>query len=441
MNTKLSNSLRDSDLEQLAVLSKSRPVWLQVGRLIDGLSDRPIANAEVVFDAGQIRFVGTEGKIPSRQDLIEGQNAPDAILANCTLLPCLIEAHAHSFLEGAPIGSREREQYLKNPPEWMLSRAQARWPKIMQCGIGAMRDAGDKHGVGLFLAAESKKYHSKLATTPWIDSPGSAIYHRGRYGSFMGEPIEEYASAADCVAARLAAGADRIKLLVSGIINFKVGQVTTEPQMPAEEVGELVRAATGHGCQTFAHASGTEGIENSIVGGVTTVEHGFFITQDQLAKMRDRQIGWVPTFAPVQLQIDRAADLGWDDQVVSHLKRIIESHQQMLRRAYAMRVKVIAGSDAGSCGVPHGIGFLRELYHMERAGMPPIAILRAATGVSASTLNFDEPIGQIAPGFRSRFIITRHDPLETVANLQKDKTIIFDGAAIQSSGDLDSAGL
>jgi imidazolonepropionase-like amidohydrolase len=428
-------------LEQLALLSKSRPVWLRVGRLIDGVSDRPIPNANVVFDAKQIRFLGTEEKTPSRECFMEGQNAPDAILTNCTLLPCLIEAHAHSFLEGAPIDSQEREQYLKNSPGRMLSRARARWPKIMECGVGAMRDAGDKHGIGLSLAAEGKKHSGKLSATPYIDSPGAAIYHRGRYGSFMGEPIEDFACAADCVAARVAAGADRIKLLVSGIINFKVGQVTAEPQMPAQEVADLVRAATSHGRQTFAHASGIEGIENSIVGGVTTVEHGFFITQDQLGKMRDRQIGWVPTFAPVQLQIDRAADLGWDEQVVGHLKRIIESHQQMLRRAYSMRVKVIAGSDAGSCGVPHGIGFLRELYHMERAGMPPIAILRAATGVSASTLNFPEPIGQIAAGFRSRFIITRHDPLETVANLQKDKTIFFDGTAIQSSGDMNSDGL
>ncbi len=376
-----------------------------------------------------------------QEDLSEGQSEPDAILPNCTLLPCLIEAHAHAFLEGAPIAAPEREQYLKNSPQSMLTRARARWPKQLQCGIGAVRDAGDRHGVGLSLAAERKKYRNRLAATPLIDSPGAAIYRRGRYGAFMGEPIEDHASPANCVAARVAAGADRIKLLVSGIINFKVGQVTVPPQMPAEEVKELVRAAKSHGRQTFAHASGTEGVENSILGGVTTVEHGFFITEDQLAKMRDRQIGWVPTFAPVQLQIDRAAELGWDDQVVSNLKRIIESHQQMLRRAYSMRVKVIAGSDAGSCGVPHGIGLLEELRHMERAGMPPIAILRAATGISSAMLDFPEPIGQITPGFRARFIITQHDPLETVANLQKEKTVVFDGAAIHSPDDMSTDGL
>lgn len=428
-------SAKPSDnLAGLAELSKTRPVWLRVGTLIDGVADAPSHDVDIVFDCLAIHSVG-------KGTGIEGQASPDVVLADYTALPCLIEAHAHLFLDGAPVNFDRRDRYLKNPASWMLARARSRWPKILRSGIGAVRDAGDNQGVGLALAAERKMDVGKRATTPWIDSPGAAIHHRGRYGSFMGEPIEDYAGPAECVAARVAAGADRIKLLVSGIINFKVGRVTVPPQMPPSEVAALVRAAASHGRQTFAHASGTDGVQNSIEGGVTTIEHGFFVTADQLARMRDRQIGWVPTFSPVQIQIERAAELGWDQQVVDHLKRIIESHQDMLRRAHEMDVKLIAGSDAGSCGVPHGIGLLQELCRMEAAGMPPMAVLRAATGVSASTLQFPEPNGRIAPGFRARIIITRHNPLKTVANLQKEKTILFDGSAVQCNGDPDMDGL
>ncbi|HEV2293211.1 MAG TPA: amidohydrolase family protein [Tepidisphaeraceae bacterium] len=430
---------RDTSLDDLARLSLERPVWLRVGQLIDGVSDAPLRNADVVFDAMSVQFVGRD---PGREILQDGQRTPDATLPDITLLPCLIEAHAHLFLDGAPVCFADRERYLKeSTPDEMLRRARSRWPKILQSGVGAVRDAGDKHAVGLTLAAEAKAHFGKRATTPFIDSPGAAIHHKGRYGSFMGSPIEEFASPADCVAARLAGGADRIKLLVSGIINFKEGQVTTPPQMPVEEVRALVEAARSYGKQTFAHASGTEGVENSIEGGVNSVEHGFFITEEQLMKMRDRRIAWVPTFAPVQLQIDRAAELGWDDVVVGHLKRIIASHQDMLRRAGEMGVPIVAGSDAGSCGVPHGIGFIEELCHMERAGMLPMAILRAATGVSANMLAFPEPIGRVATGCRSRFILTTRDPLQTVANLHKAKTILFDGAAMACSDDLDTEGL
>ncbi len=440
---KSDNTASDSSLVKLSEIAhrwRERPVWLRIGQLIDGVSDAPIKNANIVLDAQEIRFVGGNGKTPDTQHLAAGQTEPDLILDDCTAMPCLIEAHAHLFLDGAPVNFAQREQYLKESSNTMLLRAQARWPKILQCGIGAVRDAGDKHGVGLALARDAKKSIGKLATTPYIDSPGAAIHHRGRYGSFMGQPIEEHPSPAACVAARVADGADRIKLLATGIINFKEGRVTTPPQMSADEIKTLVEAARSHHRQTFAHASGADGVTNCIEGGVNTVEHGFFITPAQLAIMRDKGIAWVPTFAPVQLQIDRASELGWDDKVVANLKWIIESHQQMLTKAHEMGVKVVAGSDAGSCGVPHGIGFLQELQQMENAGMPAMAVLRSATSVSAQTLAFPEKIGEIAPGFRSRLIITTHDPAKTVANLQKEKSILFDGQTIHSDS-IDTAGL
>jgi hypothetical protein len=86
----------------------------------------------------------------------------------------------------------------------------------------------------------------------------------------------------------------------------------------------------------------------------------------------------------VQLQIDRAADLGWDERVVSHLRRIIDGHRAPpYAKPTGMNVRIVAGSDAGSCGVPHGVGLVDELVHMQAAGLPPMAVLRSATGASA----------------------------------------------------------
>jgi imidazolonepropionase-like amidohydrolase len=428
-------------MERLAALARERTVWLRVGQLIDGQGNQPLANASVLFDAVQIHEVATDGARPTSEHLAPGQRDPDVDLPDFTLLPCLIEAHAHLFLQGAPVDLEDRKQYLKLPSDALLNQARARWPGILQCGVATVRDAGDKDGVGVALAAEAKTHLGKLATAPWIDSPGAALHHRGRYGAFMGEAIEDHANLAACVAARVRAGAERIKLLVSGIIDFRVGNVTTIPQMPASEVAAIVAAAAQHGRQTFAHASGTAGVENSIEGGVTTIEHGFFVTPEQLARMRDREIAWVPTFAPVQAQIDYADELGWNAEVVGQLQRIIDGHRQMLRLAHAMGVIVLAGSDAGSCGVPHGIGLLNELCHMEQAGLPAMAVLQSATGASAATLAFAEPVGRVAPGCRARFIFTRHDPLETVANLRNDKTVLFDGTTVECNGVVDAVNL
>jgi imidazolonepropionase-like amidohydrolase len=415
----------------------NRRVWLHVGTLLDGVNTQPIRDAHVVYNAKQIFFVGKN--FPPTNLLNPGQREPDLHLPEFTLLPGLIEAHAHLFLEGGELNLEKRAVYLKKNPVELLEAAHARLGKILRLGIVAVRDAGDKDGVGLAL---SQLYSSdQRPLMPYLDSPGAAIHHKGRYGSFMGEPLENYSSPRACVEARVNAGADRIKLIPTGIINFKQGAVTTEPQMTTEEISELVGAAKFFGKQTFAHASGDNGIENVIEGGADSVEHGFFIRDDQLARMRDRNIAWVPTFAPVQEQADHADIMGWDATVIANLQRILDQHAASLVKAHDMGVQIIAGSDAGSCGVAHAIGFLRELELMERAGLPSLAVINAATGNSAKRLGFKEDFGRIQPGCLSRFILTRHSPLESVKNLSKPKYIIFDGVNYECGENPDTAGL
>jgi imidazolonepropionase-like amidohydrolase len=178
-----------------------------------------------------------------------------------------------------------------------------------------------------------------------------------------------------------------------------------------------------------------------IEGGVDSVEHGFFIRDDQLARMRDRGFAWVPTFSPVQEQVDHAEAMGWDANVVANLQKILDRHAASLVKAHDMGVQVIAGSDAGSCGVAHGLGLLYELELMQRAGLSPISVMNCATGAGSARLAFKEKFGQIKPGFRSRFLLTRHSPLENVANLRREKIVVFDGNVVESGAHFDKDGL
>jgi len=414
-----------------------RRIWLRVGTLLDGISTQPLRNAHVVYDSNHVLFVGEDS--PSADLLNPGQHAPDVDLPDYTFLPGLIESHAHFFLEGGELDTEKRAAYLKQTPEELLDHARPRLEKLVRLGVTAVRDAGDKDGVGLAL---SKLYAGQdRPLMPYVDSPGAAIHHRGRYGSFMGGPLEDFASPAECVAARVKAGADRIKLIPTGIINFKKGAVTTEPQMTTEELCALVAAAKSFGKQTFAHASGDAGIERAIDGGVDSIEHGFFVRDDQLSRMRDLQIGWVPTFAPVQKQVDHAGLMGWDAEVVGNLRKILDQHAASLAKGYELGVPIIAGSDAGSYGVAHGIGFLEEMELMERAGLSAQFVINSATGAGSKRLAFKENFGQIKPGFLSRFILTRHSPLETVANLRKHRFVIFHDAVFESDETIDTKGL
>jgi imidazolonepropionase-like amidohydrolase len=423
----------------IPLASHGRPVWLRVGTLLDGFSAKPLKDVHVVYDAESIRYIGSTRNPPPKELLNPGQDQPDLELWDYTLLPGLIEAHAHLFLEGGELNFEKRNAYLTQTPKELLRAARHRLEKLVRIGIIAIRDAGDKDGVGLSL---SQLYlREDKPVMPYVDSPGAAIHHKGRYGGFMAEPIENHHSLKDCVESRIQKGADRIKLIATEIIDFREGRVAKAPQMTAQEVAELVSAAKGFGKQTFAHASGDAGIEHAIEGGVDSVEHGFFIREDQLARMRNRQIAWAPTFAPLQKQVDHAEYLGWDERIISNLQKILDQHASSLVKAHEMGVRIIAGSDAGSYGVAHGFGFLDELELMERAGLSALSVINAATGNSSNRLGYKEKLGQIKPGYRSRFIITQHSPLEGIANLRKHKYVVYDGATYDSDAKIDSIGL
>jgi imidazolonepropionase-like amidohydrolase len=429
--------LKAATLPIVPSAAQDRRIWLRVGTLLDGTSTRPLHNAHVVYDHDQILYAGEDS--PPRAVVNPDQHTPDSDLTDLTLLPGLIDAHTHLFLEGGELDLDKRSAWLNQSPEELLRHARARLDKIVHLGMIGVRDAGDKHGVGIALSRLNENPSRPLM--PYVDSPGAAIHHQGRYGSFMAEPISDCGSPRDCVAARVSAGADRIKLIATGIINFKKGAVTAKPQMTTEEMREFTTAARSFDKQTLAHASGDDGIECVIEGGVDSVEHGFFVRDDQLARMRDRGIAWVPTFSPVQEQVDHADAMGWDGHVVANLKKILDRHAASLVKAHDLGVQVIAGSDAGSCGVAHGLGLLYELELMQRAGLSPISVINSATGAGSRRLAFKEKFGQIKPGFRSRFLLTRLSPLETVANLQREKTVIFDGVVLESGSNLSQDGL
>ncbi|MBL4575375.1 MAG: amidohydrolase family protein [Opitutaceae bacterium] len=413
----------------LSSVTEEGNVWLQIAELIDGQSTVSLQNAHLVYSQSEILYVGNEDSPPPK-DIVPGKTNPDLILTEYTVLPGLIEAHAHLFLEGSELDFDKRKTYLALPQDQLLSKARERLSNLLHLGITAIRDAGDRNNVGLTLSSEYQKGNQN--DMPYIDSPGAAIHHQGRYGSFMGDPLEAFQNAEACVKSRITDGADRIKIIATGIINFKKGRVTSKPQMSAEEVTALVQSSRKHNRQTFAHASGSEGIENVIKGKVDSIEHGFFITDEQLLKLRDNNIAWIPTLTPIQKQIEHAKQLGWNDQTVDHLKRIIDTHQKTLLKAADHGVTIIAGSDAGSCGVPHGSGLLDELELMEDAGLSSIHVVNSATGTSASRLKYRDEIGSLKKGSKARFILTEHSPVQTVKNLQKEKIVVFDGALFHS---------
>ena len=60
-------------------------------------------------------------------------------------------------------------------------------------------------------------------------------------------------------------------------------------------------------------------------------------------------------------------------------------------------------------------------------------MINSATGTGALRLGYKDKFGIIKAGYKSRFIVTEHDPLKTVSNLRKAKYIVFDNQVYQSA--------
>lgn len=356
----------------IPAVSGAERIWLRVGTLFDGENSRPLRNAHIVYDADSILYVGDEATPPPLRLINPGQSRPDLELLAFTLLPGLIEAHAHLFLEGGEIHPEKRAAYIQQPRAAILDASRRRLQHLVHFGIVGVRDAGDKLGIGLSFNNLSSGNRAPLM--PYVDSPGSAINHRGEYGSFMAEPLEDFGSPRECVLSRISNGAERIKLIISDVIDFRTGLVAREPQMSSREVAEFVGAARELKKQTFAHATGQRGIESAIEGGIDSAEHGFFIRGDQLERMRDRQTAWVPTFSPVQKQLDFAIGAGGGEKTATIVRKILDQHSASLLKAHALGVPIVAGSDAGAIGVRHGFGLIEELRSMENAGLSAVQV-------------------------------------------------------------------
>jgi imidazolonepropionase-like amidohydrolase len=420
----------DPDLKSCLSVTPENPArWIVVGQLLDAKNRRVLKNANLIYNKDRILHVGVEAP---EAGLLNGHQAPDLNLPDYTVIPGLIEGHSHTFLEGAELAAEKRSDYQRQDPEALYEKAVSRLPILARLGVIAMRDGGDKDQVGLRLSRLTGSEDCPPFTAQ-VFSPGAGIHRRGRYGSFFGKPLEDHADIESCVRSRVAEGADHIKIVPTGIINFAKGQVVAKPQFSVEEIEQFTKAARALQKHVMAHASGDIGVGYAIDGGVDTLEHGFFITDDQLAKMRDKHVSWVPTFTPVQEQLDHADLMGWTGETLDHLKRILENHARSLQKGLAMGVKVLAGSDSGSCGVAHGTGLFYEMELLENAGMPTLDILCQATNGNSEALTSGQPYGSLEKGFKPRFIVTRNNPLETVRNLHLERLVVFDGETEMSS--------
>lgn len=108
-----------------------------------------------------------------------------------------------------------------------------------------------------------------------------------------------------------------------------------------------------------------------------------------------------------------------------------------LKRLHAEGISIAAGSDAGNIGTLHGAGLHRELELMAEAGLPPVAILTAATLGGARVMGRAAELGTLEPGKLADLLVLEADPLADIRNLRRIHSVVKGGRVFDPDAILD----
>jgi len=129
---------------------------------------------------------------------------------------------------------------------------------------------------------------------------------------------------------------------------------------------------------------------------------------------------------------DYPAVAGLDQAASDGLARILDQHRAMIRRAHQLGVDLVAGSDAGSWGVPHGLAIHVELAAYAEAGVPLAAVLASAT--STPRRSWGIAGGQIAVGQPADLSLYEADPRHDLVVLRQAAGVVLAGTWVPNLG-------
>lgn len=236
------------------------------------------------------------------------------------------------------------------------------------CGIIALRDGGDPINLSAITRRVAKEEGIVYKT------PIHAIYKRGHYGSYIGKIIDDIRDFKTVFSEMEKDKPDFIKIPLSGMMNFDTYGDVGDLAFSEEELDYMVKFAQDKGLPTMVHVNSREGVQRAIKAGVDTIEHGYYMTDEELYALKDSKTIWIPTLAPLG-NICFSEDERHKEQIKT-IKRIFDEQSRNVKKAYKIGVKLAIGSDGGAYKVFHGQGFLDELKYMNEAGIELEGLIR-----------------------------------------------------------------
>ncbi len=248
------------------------------------------------------------------------------------------DCHMHMILDGFDWRAAI-DRHRSQPEEGFIRRVLEAYARE---GFVYLRDGGDRWGAGARARELAGEYGIRYRT------PLAPLCRKGHYGAFIGLTYENFREYAQLVRMQGKQGADFVKIMISGLMDFDQFGVLTDVGYPAQEIRELVHIAHEEGFSVMAHANGARTVEAAAEAGIDSVEHGAYLDGDALRAMKENGVVWVPTLSTVgNLR-------GKGRFAEAAVERILENTLENVQAFGEMGGLLAVGTDAGAWAVPHG---------------------------------------------------------------------------------------
>jgi len=402
-----------------------KKIAIRVGRLIDGKSETPIANALILVEGDKIGSVAPGGTPPAGVEVID--------LSKATVLPGFVDAHTHMLLQGDITQEEYDAQLLKQSIPYRAILASRNAQIALGHGFTAMRDL-ETEGAMYADVDVKQAINRGEVPGPHMQVSTRAMTPTGMYGPLgysweirvpqgvqYVDGVEEIRKA---VREQIMYGADWIKYYSDhGYFYGPDGVVLhSHVNFTEEEAKAIVDETHRLGKKVAAHAIGSDGIAAALKAGVDSIEHGDGLTEPQMEEMARRGIYWVPTIM-VGAYVAPGRSGNWP--------KMVETEKAAFQLALKKGVKIVLGTDAGGFDWRE-LNQAMEFDYYVKYGMTPMQAIHSATTTAAELLGWSGKMGTVEAGKWADLVAVSGDPLKDITELQRVKFVMKGGSVFKN---------
>jgi imidazolonepropionase-like amidohydrolase len=410
---------------------------LRGGWLFDGVSSSRRPNSGIVIRDGKIAEVDAD----VQENLSSNTNVID-LQDHQTILPGLIDLHAHYNLDLVDKGRVEEVVY--NGMIFLANGVTSTWPaaEFYPERVIAQRDqidAGKAIGPRLFASgpyfgAFRCEYSIKTAADDCSAWPNDITESEIR------QEVDKWAE--------------------QGVISIKIKQATPgEMKILIEQAHKRGMTATGH--LANYNVEYDVDLRDAILMGIDRIEHQVTLgsggprsseMQQMIDMILEHQVYYganLQMYGGINLRREHPSDMIWTDEskyFTPYTQKRLEERgppaPESDEAEFAQRVLelktlydaggenlLIVGTDEPVyTSLLPGFAYHRELFAMTNAGLPPAAVLKAATINGARALGVDARLGSVEPGKLADLVIVNGNPVADIKDARNVSRVIKNGS-------------